>query len=226
MRKGRRYSCGVINIFDGLLKRPTWWQASGHSVPAGLTWLLITSLQTEEENKTRGRHKKKKNIVHWPHMQDGNGSVHWQTSASVCLIEGTDMNPEEESWWRTYDKSTKREKKIDTTKINNVQFVVAKPQSPSYPPLFHRGERSPSVVGCDRLRVIKPLMHCCSCSRANPHRTLHSLTSERCNLLSRRHEVLLTNAQCQRQSRCEAVAQIKMLQPRKLLNIWLKPFFF
>lgn len=106
-----------------------------------------------------------------------------------------------------------------------MQFVAAKPQSPLLPPLFHRGERSHSVVECDRLRVIKPLTHCCSRSRTNPHRTHCSLTSERCNLLSRRHEVLLTNAHCQRQSRCDAVAQIKMLRPRKLLNICLKPLF-
>lgn len=122
-------------------------------------------------------------------------------------------------------KAQRGRKKIDRTKKNNVQFVVAKPQSPLLPPLFHGGERSHSVVECDRLRVIKPLTHCCSCSRANPHRTHCSLTSERCNLLSRRHEVLLTNAHCQRQSQCEAVAQIKMLWPRKLLNICLKPFF-
>lgn len=110
--------------------------------------------------------------------------------------------------------------------MNNVQFVVAKPHPPLLAPLFDRGERSPSVVGCDRLRVIKPLTHCCSCSRTNPRRTHCSLTSERCNLLSRRHEVLLTNAHCQRRSQCEAVAQIKTLRPRKLLNICPKPVFF
>lgn len=109
--------------------------------------------------------------------------------------------------------------------MNNVQFVVAKPHPPLLAPLFDRGERSPSVVGCDRLRVIKPLTHCCSLSRANPRRTHCSLTSERCNLLSRRHEVLLTNAHCQRRSQCEAVAQIKTPRPRKLLNICPKPVY-